>query len=197
MAGRRSQQVSTATLEPYTFMRRFLLTCIFVGWATVGFAAEKTPPVVKARAVLETDGAHPGSTVHAAVVAKIAPGYHINDHKPSHDYLIPSELKIESNPQIAVEDVDYPRGKAVKFEFDDAKLSVYEGTLVVKAVLKIAPATPPGDYPLKGKFAYQACNERACFPPTSVPVEFVVKVVRAGAPLKRVNDDVFKRAKLE
>jgi Disulphide bond corrector protein DsbC len=178
-------------------MRRILLACAFICWAVGGFGAEKTPPVVEARAVLETDGAHPGSTVHAAVVAKIAPGYHINDHKPSHDYLIASELKIDSSPQMVIQDVDYPRGKAVKFEFDDAKLSVYEGTLVVKADLKIAPATQPGEYTLRGKFAYQACNERACFPPTSVPVELVVKVVRAGVPLKRVNEDIFKRVKVE
>ncbi|MHB8652504.1 MAG: protein-disulfide reductase DsbD domain-containing protein [Terriglobia bacterium] len=178
-------------------MRRTLVIAFFVAWAAVGFAGEKATPIVEARALLETDGAHPGTAVRAAVVAKIAPGYHINDHKPSHDYLIPSELKIDSSPQVAVQDIDYPRGKALKFEFDDTKLSVYEGTIVVNAKLKIAAQTQPGNYPLSGKFAYQACNDRACFPPTSVPVELMVKVVRAGVPLKHVNEEIFKRVKLE
>lgn len=178
-------------------MRRIILGCALICWAVAGRAAVKTPPVVEASAVLETDAAHPGSTVHAALVAKIAAGYHINDHKPSHEYLIPSELKMDPNPQVAVQDINYPPGTAIKFEFDDAKLSVYEGTLVVRAALKITPGTPPGDYTLKGKFAYQACNASACFPPTSVPVELLVKVVRPNVPLKRVHEDLFKRVKVE
>lgn len=178
-------------------MRRTLVFGFLVAWAAVGFAGEKAPPIVEARAVLETDAAYPGGIVRAAVVAKIAPGYHINDHKPSHEYLIPSELKIDSNPKVAVQDIDYPRGKALKFEFDDTKLSVYEGTVVLNAKLKIAAHTEPGNYSLTGKFAYQACNDRACFPPTSVPVELMVKVVRAGVPLKHVNEEIFKRVKFE
>ena len=178
-------------------MRQFLLGCFVVCWAVFGIAAEKTPPVVDARAVLEKDGVYPGMTAHMAVVAKITSGYHINDHKPSHDYLIPTVLKMESNPQVLVQDIDYPRGKLIKFEFDDAKLSVYEGTVGVKAELKIASGAEAGNYTLKGKFAYQACNEHACFPPTSVPVELAVKVVPAGTRLKHVNEDIFKRAKVE
>ena len=178
-------------------MRRFLLIVWLVSLASLALPAEKTPPVVQARGVLETDGAHPGSTVHAAVVAQIAAGYHINDHKPSHEYLIPTELKMESSPQVAVQDITYPPGQAIKFDFDDSKLSVYQGTLVVRADLKIAHNTSAGDCTVKGKLAYQACNDRACFPPTSVPVELMVKVVKSGAPLKHVNEDIFKRAQVE
>ena len=177
-------------------MRRTLLSAIFLCATAVSFAADK-PPIVTARALLESDAAHPGSTVKAAVVAQIASGYHINDHKPSLEYLIPSELKLEANPQVAVQDIDYPRGKAVKFAFADTSLSVYQGTLVVTAKLKIARTAPPGSYALRGKFAYQACNESACFPPASIPVEFTVKVVGAGVAVKRVNDAVFKSAKIE
>lgn len=178
-------------------MRRFLLLGFLAACASLGLAAEKTPPVVQAHGVLETDGAHPGSTVHAAVVAQITSGYHINDHKPSHEYLIPTELKMETSPQVTIQNITYPPGQAIKFDFDDAKLSVYQGTLVVKADLKIARTTSPGDYALKGKLAYQACNDRACFSPTSVPVELEVRVVKPGTALKHVNEDVFKRAKVE
>jgi DsbC/DsbD-like thiol-disulfide interchange protein len=183
--------------KPETLMRRMLLGFALICWAVAGTAAIKAPAVVEASAVLETDAAHPGSTVQAAVVAKITPGYHINDHKPTHDYLIPTELKLDPGDQVSVQDIHYPPGTPVKFEFDDAKLSVYEGTLVVHAALKVAPGIKPGDYTLKGKFAYQACNDRACFPPTSVPVELVVKVVGPKVPLKRVHQDLFKRAKVE
>jgi DsbC/DsbD-like thiol-disulfide interchange protein len=178
-------------------MHRILLGCVLICWAVAGSAAVNAPPVVEASAVLQTDAVHPGSTVQAAVVAKITPGYHINDHKPSHDYLIPTELKLDASDQVTVQEIHYPPGTPIKFEFDDAKLSVYEGTLVVHAVLKVASGTKPGDYTIKGKFAYQACNDRACFPPTSVPVELVVKVVGPKVPLKHLHGDLFKRAKVE
>src|SRR5271157_6299097 len=60
-----------------------------LGAATVVWG--QTPSVVKARMVLATSAAHPGAPAKAAVVAEIIPGYHINDHKPTLDYLIPTE----------------------------------------------------------------------------------------------------------
>ena len=151
----------------------------------------RTPPVVEAHALLSTDAAHPGSTLKAAVEARIAPGYHINDHHPSLDYLIPTELKLEPTKQVEIEKVVYPKGEAKKFAFADAPLSVYEGALVVGAKLKVAPTVPPGSYALKGKLTYQACNDHACLPPASVPVTLALKVVDKSVPLKRVNADVF------
>jgi DsbC/DsbD-like thiol-disulfide interchange protein len=176
-------------------MPRILLSCVLVSWTAVCFAGESKPAIVTARTLLATNGAHPGSTVQGAVVAQITSGYHINDHKPSLEYLIPTELKLEANPQVTVQDIDYPRGKTIKFSFEDTSLSVYQGTLVIKVRLLIARATPTGVYSLKGKLAYQACNDSACFPPTSVPVEYTVRVVGAGVTVKRVNEDVFKSGK--
>jgi len=57
----------------------------------------QAPQVVKARMVLATSAAHPGAPAKAAVVAEIAPGYHINDHKPTLDYLIPTEVTFEAS----------------------------------------------------------------------------------------------------
>lgn len=178
-------------------MWRILFCCIFL-CLTVGKALDQnSSPIVEARTVLATDGAHPGSAVKAAVVAQIAPGYHINDHQPTLEYLIPTELRIEPTKQVGVEKVFYPKGKAKKFAFADGLLSVYEGTLLVGALLKVAQTVPPGTYTLKGKFAYQACNDHACLAPASVPVALTVKVVRRGVPLKRVNADVFNKIELD
>ena len=143
--------------------------------------------------MLATDAAHPGSTVEAAVEAQIASGYHINDHHPSLDYLIPTELQLEPSKQVSVEKVVYPKGEPQKFAFADRPLSVYEGSLVVRARLKLATGLAPGTYTLKGKLAYQACNDHACLPPASAPLTLTLKVVDRGVPLKRVNADVFRK----
>jgi hypothetical protein len=168
-----------------------LLTFAVAAWLAPLLLAQAGAPVVDARMVLATDAVHPGSAAKAAVVAQIAPGYHINDHKPSLDYLIPTELKLEPGKQVEVTKIDYPKGELLKLAFSDTPLSVYQGKIAVVATLKVAPATAPGSYSVKGKFAYQACNDHACLPPTSVPVMLSVKVVGRDVPVKRVNADVF------
>jgi len=154
-------------------------------------------PVVEAHTVVATDAAHPNSTLKMAVVAQVAAGYHINDHKPSLDYLIPTELRLDPSAEITVKSVVYPKGTLKKLAFSDSPLSVYEGTVLVGALLDVAKAVPPGSYTLKGKFAYQACNDHACLPPTSVPLTVTVKVVPRSVPLKQVEFDVFQRIQLE
>lgn len=178
-------------------MLRIMLSLALAGWTVNLAMAQGSTPVVEAKLVTATDAAHPNATVKAAVVAKVAPGYHINDHKPTLDYLIPTELKLEPLKQIEVKDVVYPKGVLKKFAFSDGPLSVYEGTVVIGTVLQVARTAAPGAYALKGKFTYQACNDHACLPPASLPLSLRLKVVRRSIPLKPVNSDVFERIQLE
>jgi len=177
---------------------RTLLCGIFVLLMAASLAwTQDHNAVVDAHAVLATDAAHSNSTLKMAVVAQVAAGYHINDHKPSLDYLIPTELKLDPTAEITLKDVIYPKGTLERFAFSDISLSVYEGTVAVGALLQVAKAVPPGSYTLKGKFSYQACNHHACLPPTSVPLTIIIKIVPHSVPLKRVDSDVFQRIQFE
>jgi hypothetical protein len=162
-----------------------------LGWA------QNNNSVVEARAVIATDAAHANSPVKLAVLAQVAAGYHINDHKPSLEYLIPTELKVEPSDEFTVKNVVYPKGTLMRFAFSDAPLSVYESTVTVGALLQAAKAVPAGKYTLKAKFAYQACNDHACLPPRSVPLAVPIKIVPRNVPLKPVEPDVFQRIKFE
>ncbi len=164
-----------------------LLMLVSVGRAQTG------SPVVEAHAITATDAVHAGSPVKLAVVAEVAGGYHINDHKPSLDYLIPTKVVIEPSDKFTVKDVIYPRGTAVKFAFSDVPLSVYQGKFSVGVLLQPVNGLAPCTYTLKAKFAYQACSVHSCLPPTSVPVAITLKVVPNNVPLKAVETDAFKR----
>jgi cytochrome c biogenesis DsbD-like protein len=178
-------------------IRRVVASCLFGCWAASLGLAQNPPSVVEAKVVMASDAAYPDSLAKAAVVAQVASGYHINDHKPSADYLIPTELKVEPIKQVTVKEVVYPKGTVARLAFSDTPLSVYEGTVVVGALLQLARGVAPGTYTLAGKFGYQACNDHACLPPTSVPVSFNVKVVSRKVPLKPLNADVFQRVQFE
>lgn len=178
-------------------MRILLCTGVLAFMATSLVWAQNPNPVVEARAVLATDAGHANSPIKLAVLAQVAAGYHINDHKPSLDYLIPTDLKVEPSDQFAVKSVVYPQGTPVRFAFSDVPLSVYQGSLVVGALLQSGKSVSAGTYTLRAKLAYQACNDHACLPPASVPLTVSIKVVPRNVPLKPVESDVFERIKFE
>src|SRR5208337_4175532 len=165
-------------------MKTVFLTCIFVCLMAAVVLAQTPGQVVKAKVTMASPTARPNSIVRAAVVVEVLSGYHINDHHPTLDYLIPTEVKLEPNNQVTVQDITYPKGEPKKFAFSDAPLSVYEGTVRVDVALQLERKTLPGNYELRGQLAYQACNDHACLPPASVPLLFSFKVVRGGAPVR-------------
>jgi hypothetical protein len=171
---------------------RWVAASLLVLLSAVVAPAAGPPIVVSARTLLATNAVHPGQTAKLAVLARIKPGYHINDHKPTLDYLIPTKVEFETSPSLKVEKVVYPRGKQVKFDFLDSPISVYEGEIRLGSVLKVDGSTKPGTYHLRGKFMYQACNDSACLPPTSVPFEASVLVAPTSVPLKPTNAEIFK-----
>lgn len=166
-------------------------TIIIILFLALNALAFAQAPKVTGQFVLDANAVHAGSTVKAAVVAEIPQGYHVNDHVPSLDYLIPTELKLEPAPPFTVGATKYPKGSPQKFSFLDTPISVYQGKLVVGAEISVASSARPGTYTLKGSLDYQACNDRACFPPTSLPLTLAVKVVPRSEAVKPANTDVF------
>lgn len=155
--------------------------------------AEGPRAVVAARTVFATSAAHAGKTEKLAVIAHIRSGYHINSHKPSLDYLIPTKVTFGDSPSVRVEKVVYPRGMQRKFVFLDSPISVYEGEILLGAILKVNSSAKPGTYTLQGKLTYQACNDHACLPPASVPLKASVRVVSSSVPLNPINSEIFRK----
>ena len=175
-----------------------LSLALFLGVMTASLTwAQSNNCVVEAHAVMATDAVHADSAARVAILAQVAPGFHINDHKPSLDYLIPTKFEADAGDQFKIQNIVYPKGNLKKFPFSDVPLSVYEGSVVVGIVLQVGRNVPAGTYVLKGKFAYQACNDHACLAPTKVPVSLNIIVVSQHVSLKPVNNNVFQRIKFE
>ena len=110
----------------------------------------------------------------------VADGYHINSSRPKSDLLIPTELKLQPVPPLAVKDFQYPAGKDLTLSFDPSEhLSVYSGDFTVHAQLTAARGAVPGHYQLAGELRYQACSDRACYPPKKLPLTLEVDVLPA------------------
>lgn len=101
----------------------------------------------------------------------VAEGYHVNSHTPKSELLIPTSLTLEPASGVKIAAAEYPAGTTYSFRFEpNEKLDVYTGAFIVKVPV-VAQA---GAYTLKGVLHYQACDNAACYPPKSLPVQVAV-----------------------
>ena len=119
----------------------------------------------------------PGGSTRVELRFRVSPGYHINSSQPRSEFLIPTRLKLSPPAGLMPGSVVYPEGKDLSFVFSPKeKLNVYAGEFLVRAELRALGSAPAGSYRVPGELRYQACNDRACFPPAKLPVEFDVTV---------------------
>ena len=98
----------------------------------------------------------------------IQQGLHINSHNPHSEFLIPTTLTLQNTPGVDIAKVDYPQGVDYHFQFSPkGALSVYTGEFAVVVHLHARV----GHYALHGALHYQACDNKACNPPQTLPVQ--------------------------
>lgn len=116
-----------------------------------------------------------GASVQAKVKVVLQPGYHANSNTPSEDYLIPLKLTWDKGP-LESPVVAYPKAQMEKYEFSDKPISVFTGNFELVTTFKVAANAAVGPTVMAGKLRYQACSNKACFPPKTVEVKLPVQV---------------------
>jgi thiol:disulfide interchange protein DsbD len=138
-----------------------------------------------------------GRSFEIAVVAKISPGFHINAHVPSEDYLIPTKIMADLSPGVFVVETTYPRGVMRAFRFSKTPLRVYEGSFTVRMKLRASGTAPLGPQKIGLTVGYQACNQDACLPPTKLAVTAEMEIAAVDTPAHPVHAEVFSSAPAE
>jgi len=87
--------------------------------------------LIKMEAYKSLDKIHPGSEFKLAVKIGIKDSWHINSNKPYEDFLIPSELTIEENPNFKLKNSVYPNLHDVRLSFSENPLSVWEKESII------------------------------------------------------------------
>lgn len=148
--------------------------------------------IVKPRALVSLDPVPRGKDFQAAVVVDIARGFHMNSHKPTDEYLIPTTLTPQLPAGFELTDTIYPNGRLEKFSFSPNKpLDVYTGSVTLRLRLKADAKVPLGMATIPVTLRYQACNDAACLPPVKVPVNVEVHVAPATAKAQPLHPEVF------
>ena len=145
--------------------------------AAVVAPAPASPPAVVAVEPARVQLA-PGESVEVALSFSIAKGFRIQANPASRPFLVPALLELEGNGQVGVGKPVYPPGKDYRLAGDDDNLSVYEEKFLVRLPVTAGADALAGETTLTGRLRYQACNERVCLRPTSVPVAVRVTLRR-------------------
>lgn len=96
---------------------------------------------------------------------RVAPGLHINSHRPLSEYLIPTAFSIPEGSGVRLAAAVYPPGAEVTLPLDPkTKLSVYTGEFRIHVRI-VATA---GDHLVQARLRYQACDNNTCMPPRTI-----------------------------
>ncbi|MFQ5669551.1 MAG: cytochrome c biogenesis protein CcdA [Acidobacteriota bacterium] len=157
-------------------------------------AAELPAPdkIVTPTPYLSLSAVHAGGGAQIAVAGDILPGWHVNAHVPSADYLIPTEVRFEPPPGIRVGEARYPEGEMVTFAFAGQPLRVYETRFVIVAPVQVAKDLRPGTEKIAGTLSYQSCTDRVCLPPAKVPFTVELEVAAPGEAVSPRHPELFE-----
>ncbi len=118
-----------------------------------------------------------GEDLYLILQVKLDPEWHINSNKPNEDYLIPSDVSINSNDGFLLSQKIFPKAKELKFDFSDIPVSVFEGKFNIPIIVRVPDNLKEGNYKFEIEFSYQACNNQTCLPPDKEKIPVTIEIV--------------------
>jgi len=151
---------------------KYLLLTGLVG--AFSLAAQMAPVVTIAPQA--TVKAKRGTPAIVTLKVSLPAGFHMNSHTPTDANLIPLVLKWTDGP-LQEGAIVYPKPLLEAYGFTAGKqISVVTGNFDVVTKFKVPATAPAGPAAQTGTLRYQACNDRMCFPPKTIPVNVTVSV---------------------
>jgi thiol:disulfide interchange protein DsbD len=147
--------------------------------------------VVSLRLALDADKIVAGQPFRVAVVATIAPTWHVNANKPLEDYLIPTEAAVAPADGLTFAPPVYPAHREAKLPFSEKPLALYDGETVIVVEGRADAGASPGPRTLRATLDFQPCNDAQCLAPAQAEATLAVEVVPAGTAVAAANAALF------
>ena len=123
----------------------------------------------------------PGSRVSLTLDVRPKSGVHV--YAPGNADYRPVALRVDPQPNVSVSPTTFPPPEDFYFQPLDEHVKVYEkpfrlvqdvtisGSAAAQKALRAS-----GTLTVSGSFDYQACDDRVCFAPASVPVKWTIRI---------------------
>ncbi len=150
------------------------------GASAQGFGGD---PVFRVELSADREPLVSGGPYRLLVELSVDGGWHVNTQSPGDEFAVPTTVEWELPEGWETPRMSWPPGHAIKFDFSETPLSVWEGTVVL-----VGSGTVPEGFtgPLRigVRVTAQACNNSTCLPPTPVEAHLQAEVAPAGTPVK-------------
>jgi Disulphide bond corrector protein DsbC len=159
------------------FVERFTPAGILVRqFGTSGaHLTEIKAPHVKLTAGASDAKVWPGNRIILTLHLDIEPGMHVYAPGVGGGYIPIAWTMPESKTWLALP-VTYPESHMLNFDVIQETVPVYTGHLRLTRDLTLSRAIHPGELKVEGIFQYQACDDRQCYAPQSVPINWSFEV---------------------
>lgn len=145
-------------------------------------------------ALVESDGVRAGAAVRLALRVKLPEGLHVQSNAPRDPAFIPTVLTIEAPAGVTIDAIDYPPSSDLQQAGLPQPLAVFGHEFTIHVRARVAATMAPGESAVVGRLRYQACNDRACFPPTTASATWTLRVVPDGVATSASHPDVFAQS---
>jgi hypothetical protein len=124
-----------------------------------------------------TQVARPGHRIALSVKIELKPGMHV--YAPGVQGYIPIDWKLEDGAAAKPHAFSYPASRMMHLKAIGETVPVYRGLVQMTREITFGPeaALKPlvrssGELIVRGSFGYQACDERKCYAPETIPLEW-------------------------
>jgi hypothetical protein len=121
--------------------------------------------------------ARPGHRIALSLELDLKPNMHV--YAPGVEGYIPIDWKLEESPAAKALPFQYPASRKLHLKAIGETVPVYRGRVRIAREITFGPenavrplVTPSGELILKGSLRYQACDDRKCYVPETVPLEW-------------------------
>jgi Thiol:disulfide interchange protein DsbD, N-terminal len=103
------------------------------------------------------------------------------------------DWKVPNSPSWTAQKVQFPPSRKVRLDAIDETVPVYEGRARFVRDLVVGTKAAAGSITVEGSFSYQACDDRMCYVPRTVPLKWTFRVDPLDS--ERVAEELQKKAK--
>jgi DsbC/DsbD-like thiol-disulfide interchange protein len=116
---------------------------------------------------------HQGQHLSLVVDIDLKPKMHVYAPGVQGGY-IPIDWQVTESPDSKAGAVEYPKPEVLRLDAIKETVPVYQGHFRLTRELIIGTVKAPHDVTVKATLRYQACDDRECFLPATLPLEWVL-----------------------
>src|SRR5262245_42699286 len=135
------------------------------------------PTIQQIEAVPSTSAATVARGATVTLWVDVTPKPNIHVYATDKYGFTPLALMLSRQPNVTLGQVKYPTPEAGISPGTDMLIPMYSKPFRLAQTATISPSAKPGDViTIAGAVKYEACNDRLCFPATSLPITWAVTV---------------------